>query len=272
MKKILCPVDFSNASKNGVEFAGNLAAQLMAHVTLMYVRPTIWPEAVQLRRESSQAAAEIVDDLKTLSDEVEKEFGVTCGVHLERTMDPVERSIAQYGGGYDLIVSGTNGADDTYQLVFGSHSYQVIQQAMCPVLLIPEGVTYKPLKQLVYAYDPHTNPIFLVDQLRVFAQALGATVRVVHVVEDEQTAEGDARIEHLRQAVMARTYKDIPWEFEGLYGRDVAWTLERYASTHGVDVLALSYHHRTLMDMVFHQNVIKQISMTADFPVFTFWR
>jgi len=26
------------------------------------------------------------------------------------------------------------------------------------------------------------------------------------------------------------------------------------------------------MDKVFHQNVIKQISMTADFPVFTFWK
>jgi hypothetical protein len=71
---------------------------------------------------------------------------------------------------------------------------------------------------------------------------------------------------------MARAYKDNPWEFEGLYGRDVAWTLERYASAHPVDVMALSYHHRTLMDKVFHQNVIKQISMTADFPVFTFWK
>lgn len=272
MKKILCPVDFSNASRNGVEFAGNLAAHLMAHVTLMYVRPTIWPEAVQLRRESSQSAAEIVDDLKVLSDEVEKEFGVTCGVHLERTMDPVESSIAEYGGGYDLIVSGTNGADDAYQLVFGSHSYQVIQQAMCPVLLIPEGVTYKPLKQLVYAFDPQTNPIFLVDQLRDFATALGASVRVVHVVEDEKTPENDARIGHLNQAVMARAHKEILWPFEGLYGRDVAWTLERYASSHEVDVMALSYHHRTLMDKLFHQNVIKQISMTADFPVFTFWK
>ena len=46
MKRILCPVDFSNASRNGLEYAGNLAAELMAHVTLLYVRPTIWPEAV----------------------------------------------------------------------------------------------------------------------------------------------------------------------------------------------------------------------------------
>jgi hypothetical protein len=38
------------------------------------------------------------------------------------------------------------------------------------------------------------------------------------------------------------------------------------------DQRSLSYHHRTLMDKVFHQNVIKQISMTADFPVFTFWK
>ncbi len=272
MKKILCPVDFSNASRNGLEFAGNLAAELMAHLTLMYVRPTIWPEAIQLRKEASQGAEAISEDLKMLSDQIEAEFGVTCGLHLERTMDSVEHAISEYGKGYDLIITGTNGADDTYQLVFGSHSYQVIQQAMCPVLLIPEEVKYKPIKQIVYAFDPNTNPIFLIDQLRDFSAALNASVKVVHVMEEEKSPESEARFEQLRQAVMARAYKELPWAFEGLYGRDVAWTLEHYATSSPFDVMALSYHHRTLMDKLLHQNVIKRISMTADFPVFTFWK
>lgn len=272
MKKILCPVDFSNASRNGLEFAGNLAAEWMAHLTLMYVRPTIWPEAVQLRKESADSAASITDDLKLSSDQIEKEFGVTCGLHLERTLDSVEHSIAEYGKGYDLIVTGTNGADDTFQLVFGSHSYQVIRQAMCPVLLIPEGVTYKPMRELVYAYDPDTNPIFLIDQLREFAAALNASVKVVHVVEGEKSPAAEARMEHLGQTVMARAPKNIPWTFEALYGKDVAWTLEHFAAQNKVDAMALSYHHRTLMDNLMRENVIKRISMTAEFPVFTFWR
>ncbi len=272
MKKILCPVDFSNASKNGLEFAGNLAADLMAHLTLLYVRPTIWPEAVQLSREAAASTEEITEDLKTLSDEVEKEFGITCGVQLAPTMQVVEKSIADHGEDYDLIVTGTNGADDFYQLVFGSHSFQVIERAMCPVLLIPEDCKYQPLKHIVYAYDPHTNPIFLVDQLRSFASALGASIKVLHVMEAEQTGESDYRMTQMKQTVMARAHKDIPWNFEGVYGRDVAWTLEHYAVTHDVDVLALSYHHRSLMDNLTRPNVIKRISMTAEFPVFTFWR
>jgi nucleotide-binding universal stress UspA family protein len=272
MKKILCPVDFSNASKNGLEFAGNLAAHLMAHLTLLYVRPTIWPEAVQLKHDEAVSTDEITEDLRILSDEVEKEFGITCGIQLVPTTQVVEKAIAEHGEDFDLIITGTNGADDFYQLVFGSHSFHVIKDAMCPVLLIPEDCKYKPLKNIVYAFDPHTNPIFLVDQLRTFASSLGASIKVVHVVESERSAEEDHKIQQMKQTVMAREHKDIPWNFEGVYGRDIAWTLEHYATSHDVDVLALSYHHRSLMDNLTRQNVIKRISMTAEFPVFTFWR
>ncbi len=272
MKKILCPVDFSNASRNGIEYAGNLAAHLMAHVTLLNVRPTIWPEAIQLRQEAAISEEEITDSLRQLSAEVEKEFGVTCGIHVDLTMQTVEKAIADHASDYDLIVTGTNGADDFYQLAFGSHSFHVVQQAMCPVLIIPEGCSYEPIKQLVYAYDPATNPIFLADQLREFAIVVGASIRVVHVLEAEPSPEGELELKAMKQSVLAQAQKDIPWEFEGMYGRDVAWTLEHYAVSNAVDVLALSYHHRTLMDAIFHQNVIKRISMTAEFPVFTFWR
>ena len=272
MKKILCPVDFSKASRNGIEYAGKLAAQLMAHVTLLNVRTTIWPEAMQLEQEAAIGQEEILDSLKQWSDEVEKEFGVTCGIHVDQTMQTVEKSIADHAADYDLIVIGTNGADDFYQLAFGSHSFHVVQQAMCPVLIIPEGCAYEPIKQLVYAYDPETNPIFLVDQLKEFATALGASIRVVHVVETEPSPENDHRLKIMEESVMARLYKEIPWDFEGIYGRDVAWTLEHYAVSNAVDSMAMSYHHRTLMDALFHQNVIKRISMTAEFPVFTFWR
>ena len=272
MKKILCPVDFSNASKSGVEYAGNLAASLMAHLTLLYVRPTIWPEAIQLRQEAEISTEEITGRLTLLSDQVEKEFGVTCGIHVAATTHVVEKSIAEHASNYDLIITGTNGADDFYQLAFGSHSFHVVQQAMCPVLIIPDGCSYEPIRQLVYAYDPETNPIFLVDQLRDFCASVGASIKVLHVMEGESSPDNDRKLQTMKNAVMARTHKGIAWEFEGMYGRDIAWTLEHYAVENAVDVLALSYHHRSLMDKLFHQNVIKRISMTAAFPVFTFWR
>lgn len=272
MKKILCPVDFSNASKNAVDYAGNLAAQLMAHVSLIHVRPTIWPEAVQLAREQEDSTEELTEDLRILSDQVEKVFGVTCGVQLLPTTEAVEQVIANQGEKFDLIVTGTNGADDFYQLTFGSHSYQVIRKAMCPVLLVPENCTFKPIKQMAYAFDPHTNPLFMVDQLTDFTKAVGSTVKVVHVIEDEKSKEGDAKMTQMEQLVNSRAHPDSPWKFEGVYARDVAWTLEHHVNSNNIDALALSYHHRNLIDRIFHQNVIKRISLTASFPVFTFWR
>ena len=100
---------------------------------------------------------------------------------------------------------------------------------------------------------------------------LGAELPQV-VLKDGRVLARVRIVRFSEQVVMARTYKDIPWDFEGVYGRDVAWALEHYMNSMNIDVLALSYHHRTLMDKLFSQNVIKRISQTASFPVFTFWR
>ena len=143
---------------------------------------------------------------------------------------------------------------------------------MCPVMIIPEGCSYKPIRQIAFAYDPDTNPLFLVDQLRSFAEVLGTSVKVVHVVEDARSDENDHKLQLIEASVMARAHKQILWTFEGLYGRDVAWKLWHHAVSNDIDVLALSYHHRSLMDKLLHQNVIKRISMTAEFPVFIFWK
>ncbi|MDZ4713857.1 MAG: universal stress protein [Cytophagales bacterium] len=271
MKKILCPVDFSNASKNGMEYAGNLAAALMAHLTLAYIKPTIWPEAIQLKEEVALGIAEIRASLQVLADACEKEFGVTCGVRVEEASSTLEKAIAREGEEHDLIVMGTNGADDYYQYIFGSNSFQVMKRSGRAVLVIPEGCTFRPVSQIVYAFDPGTNPHFLVDQLRALAVPLQASVRVLHVLDAEPSAENDKKLDLLKKGVMDRADKMIDWSFEGKYGIDISWALDRYVTSQSSEILALSFHHRTLVDKLFRENVIKKLSMTAHFPVFTFW-
>ncbi|MCA6417176.1 MAG: universal stress protein, partial [Cytophagales bacterium] len=75
MKKILCPVDFTDVSANGMEYASHLAKALHARLTLLYVRTSIWPEAVQLKNESSKSNEEIQSSLTLFKGEVQKEFG-----------------------------------------------------------------------------------------------------------------------------------------------------------------------------------------------------
>jgi hypothetical protein len=37
-------------------------------------------------------------------------------------------------------------------------------------------------------------------------------------------------------------------------------------------MLALSFHHRSLFEKLFNEDVIKKVTMVADYPVYVFWR
>jgi nucleotide-binding universal stress UspA family protein len=271
MKKILCPVDFSDAATNGMEYAAQLAKELDSSLTLLYVRPSIWPEAVQLEQEVAVGLENIGDRLGVYSQEVQTEFGITCDAHIEQTVDTVEMAIAAEAGNYDMIVMGTNGADDVYQYVFGTHSFHVIEQAKCPVIVIPEGYTYRPLRKIVYAYDPETNPVFLIEQLKTLAFPLNAEVKVLHIASEKRSPEEEQKLTVIIEAMKARETRHIPWSVDFQYSDDVPGALDHYLRIHDADMLALSCHHQTWIEKLFKPDIVKEISMIADYPVLAFW-
>ena len=271
MKKILCPVDFSESSMNGVEYASHLTRDLGAGLTLLYVRTSIWPEAMQLEQEVNESNDALQSKLTVAVAEIQREFGVPCHYHVEQTTDTLEGAISALAFNYDLVVMGTNGADTFYQYAFGSNSYQVIEKSKCPVILVPVTCAYRSLNTLIYAYDPDTNPIFLVEQLKRLTAPLKASVTVLHISEEKVSDEVRRKMEILEGAIQARGSKLSPWTFDFTHSDEVGWALNRYMKTHNGDMLVLSFHHRSLLEKLFTENVVKQISMVASYPVFIFW-
>ena len=272
MKKLLCPIDFSAVSANGMEYACHLAKALQASLTLLYVRTSIWPEAIQLQPESRNSNEEIQSRLLVFKQEVQHEFGIICDYHIEQTTDTFANVVATKAADYDMVVMGTNGADNTYQYVFGSNTYQVIETSSCPIVVVPEECTYHPLDLMIYAFDPDTNPIFLIDQLKKLSTPLGTELRVVHIAEEKPSSESRRKMEILRDAVRARESKSLTWSFDFQYSKDVWWALDRYMKDNKAGMLAFSFHHRTLIEKLFNENVIKRIAMVADYPVYVFLR
>jgi hypothetical protein len=130
---------------------------------------------------------------------------------------------------------------------------------------------FKSIHTLIYAHHPDTNPIFLIDQLKTIVEPLNVGIKVVHVTEENPSAATKHKLEILRQAVMVRKLKGKEWSFDSLHSQDVGWALDQYMKNHRGDILALSFHHRLLLDKLFTQNVVKQMTMIAEYPVLVFW-
>lgn len=271
LRTILCPTDFSEASEFGLDYAAHVAKLFSAEIRLLYVRTSIWPEAAQLAHNVRESDEDISDRLSIFCRETTDEFGINCSHRTSATTHTIEEAIAEQAKECDLIVMGTDGVKDNYQYFFGSNTFHVIQKTKCPVLIIPAGYLFKSIHTLVYAHHPDTNPIFLIDQLKTIIEPLNVAVKVVHVSEESPSAATKHRMEILREAVMARKLKDKEWSFVSLYSQDVTWALDQYMKNNNGDILALSFHHRQPLEKLFTQNVVKQMTMIAKYPVLVFW-
>lgn len=271
IEKIICPYDFTPTGRSGLEYAGVLARALNARLTLFYVQPTVWPESLQLYEDRNDSEKGVKRHLKVEAEETAGRFGIVCDCAIEPTNDSIELTIGAAAVDYDLIVMGTNGADDLYQHVFGTNSHHVLGLAHCPVLMIPHGYVARTPKLIIYAFDPETNPSFLVNQLECLARPIDAEVRTLTVVPESDTNETQEKMARLGEALGVMDRKGFNWDFEPVYSDEVVTSVDEYMREEGADILALTYHHRTLFEKLFQENVIKEVSRIADYPVLVFW-
>lgn len=141
MRKILVPIDFSDASERAVIYAAALARRLHASLHLVHVlelsmvnRPQFDYEAdmpalrerlyQDARRRLGELAARLGGDALRVSTEVRTGEPNTCITDAE----------IDYGA--DLVIMSTHGRSGLSHLLLGSVTEQVIRTAQCPVLVL----------------------------------------------------------------------------------------------------------------------------------------
>jgi nucleotide-binding universal stress UspA family protein len=135
--RLLCPVDFSDSSLAALRFAGSLAEEADANLTILHVvdRPDDGllvqrfdePECRRRVEEEARGRLEalITDDLRVWCKPSTK---VAYGKPYREILQAAERE------GTDLIVIGVRGWNALDLTVFGSTTNQVVRRAPCPVL------------------------------------------------------------------------------------------------------------------------------------------
>jgi nucleotide-binding universal stress UspA family protein len=142
--RILCAIDFSDASLGALEYAISLAEETDAELTLFHsieVPPELRepiPVPADFNVEQCHAAAEAAC-LQRLRELVPPTARNYCQVETTVSEGAAYRQLLRLSAEQptDLIVMGVRGRGAVDLLLFGSNTARVIRAATCPVLIVP---------------------------------------------------------------------------------------------------------------------------------------
>lgn len=268
MKKILVPIDFSDAAQNAFRYAVKLAVVLkpevieVVHVFLPETtgEADFIPPVVQLMQSRKEMLRTFVADL------VAEYESLPCRIEQDTLVGFPADEITQASEQADLIIMGTTGQSGFLEKAFGSVSSSTAQRASCPVLLIPHDVSFAPYQHIIYAsnYDS-ANPQTL-ERLLAFNRFFNAQVHFVHV------KAGQGKLpEYTREEIFNRLFAagepNFAFEIAEVEAETVSDGLTSYAEQSGASLVVMATRQRGFWQSIFHRSQTKRMALATPLPM-----
>jgi nucleotide-binding universal stress UspA family protein len=296
IKRILCPVDFSDASAHAIEQAIALAAWSKGSITALHVFSPIFapvPGLPPLEERASAAELARVRDQVAASFEAAEAARVRVDVRVEvgaparLILDCAEKVSA------DVIVIGTHGTGGFEHLVLGSVTEKVLRKATCAVLTVPPRVrstSTLPFARVLCPVDFSDPSLTALDAASSLVRSFGAALTLLHVVEwpwhePPAPAAGDlpepqaSALADYRQYVeksalmrletLAERAGLVPTpSFSIVHGRSYVEIL-RTAARIRADLIVIGLHGRNVVDLTLFGSTTNHVIREATCPVLT---
>jgi len=265
--RILVPLDFSECSKNALKSAISLARKGNSEIILMhaYHVPVPHVEAgasamVQPLMEGYEQNVE--SDFQSLKEEIPAlgEFKtVEIIVHGFAT-DAIYSTIESHQ--IDIVVMGTKGASGILEKLLGSITAQVIREAPCPVLAIPEQATMDSVQKIAMALD--LKPVSSENAYKPLvglARLFGAELHLLNIVgKDEEVSQEMPALEHF-------DYPDIKPCYDCVSNKDVEKGILNYVENHQVDIVGILPRHHGIIENLFTTSTTDQLAFHSKVPI-----
>lgn len=272
MKKILCPIDFSEVSLNALEFAVAIGEKEKSKITLLNIftpsdfNKILDTEQIKKKYEELQEIAEA--KLKAISEEIiliSKKKLQSCDYMLKsgKIVD-VLTGIAEEEK-FDLIVMGTTGHSAYERKYLGGKAKSIIEESSCTVMCVPENASYRGIKKIVYATDYQEEDKLAIQYINEIASDLKAGVTVLHV-------------SHHNDAIDKAMYEEFKSELENfIHGQQVVFDrvvfhniaegLDTYMKSENADLLVLLNKKLNFFESLFHRSLTDHLDKFTDYPL-----
>jgi nucleotide-binding universal stress UspA family protein len=189
---VLCPIDFSEASRAPLRLGALIAERRKARLTVLTVDDPLLAQVAahadpSLSAESERELRRFADDTlaRGAATTVQLQFAVTVG----KPAAEILRYVREHG--VSLIVMSSEGRSGAHKMFFGSTTERVLRETTVPVLVIPPAHGHADVATEVIA--GHVNrivvpvdlagPVTHLEAAARLAVMLRVSLLLVHVVE-----------------------------------------------------------------------------------------
>ncbi len=273
MKKILFPTDFSSAADHAFIYALNFAKKLNASITTVhcYELPTIknnhLPNTMLSIYESMslEEFEDYKDNVPHLTEIAEKAgLGNVPINHIMQEGEAVFNILRVAKREQpDLIVMGTTGATGLKKIFFGSVAAEVMENAICPVLAIPEKAEFDGnLDKVAFTTEFKIEEGHVLSWLTKWPGTKNSEIYSVHV-DMHHTEDLARRMERFK----SQFEKHDNLHFEVIDHTSFDAAIVQYLEKNDIELLAMVTHRRNFFKELFNYSFTKNLAYHLKTPI-----
>jgi len=294
IRRVLCPVDLSDASRHALEHAGVIARWYGAGITVLHVSPSplVLEGPLLFAASPVSSATTNTAEREKLHAQLDcwveplRSAGLTVVVQREEGHSPAERILACAAHlPADLLVMGTHGRSGFERFVLGSVTERVLRKASCAVLTVPPPAVRAatpPFKRMLCPVDFSDSSVAALRFALSIAAESDARLTALNVLDlpaDEElydafdTPEFRLRCEETARRRLDRLVAGEVREFCSprtrlSWGKAYRQILE-VADEEATDLIVMGVHGRNALDLMLFGSTTNQIVRHATCPVLT---
>lgn len=267
MATIIVITDFSASAQNALQYAcafsaaGNNIELLLVNINRVPVSYS--GDGVSMAA-ISDTLANRVDKLEAEAERVSKNFAtakIVCraliGDFIESLQELIEEEQAV------LVIMGTPAA---YGEIWSwdTDTLSALTKLPVPVLTVPHGVLYKPIKTVSFASIPgnlhSSSPI---ESIKKLIKYTGAKLHVITVIQPQQ----DEKKEREALSALHQQLAELDTEYHIIYESHIVQAIGQFVEDHQVDLLVVRPRKHGIWYNLFHKSYTRELANLNLIPV-----
>jgi Universal stress protein UspA and related nucleotide-binding proteins len=271
-KKIIVPTDFSTTSRNAYLYARELAKEMGAKIEVIYVHTmTDRDKNVNFPQKMEEMKKELADFISLYPQESQGGTSVITNVEVETAVfiGMTVKSIlhACQSPATTMYVMGMTGSHNAVGRYLGTISSAIARKAKCPVLLIPKGVKYQSIKNVLFAsnYESATRP--KLKQVTRFAAFFKAGIHFIHVRGKEEIEEFTDTEERIFERLFEEGDPTFRFNLTSIEAQSISEGINKYAGENNIDLVTLVNSRKGFFKMLFNKSITKKLAFSTKLPL-----